>query len=248
MVKDNKAFFGFKRVSANVKQGLVNHVFNNVSDKYDLMNDVMSFGIHRLWKTKLVSMIPAKSNKILDVASGTADVAIKIKQHPNFQEAEVILCDINSKMLDCGRARMIDNNLINKTAFVAGDAQNLPYCNDIFDCYIIAFGIRNVPDISVALKEAFRVLKPGGKFLCLELSMVDQSVLSKLYDLYSFNVIPFVGNILTKKRDAYQYLVESIRTFPRKEEFKNMIKEVGFKRVAFESMTFGVAAIHCGYK
>lgn len=248
MRSDNKTFFGFKRVSADVKQGLVNRVFDNVSDKYNLMNDVMSFGIHRLWKTRLVSMIPAKSRKILDVASGTADIAIKIKQHNNFQESEVILCDINSKMLDCGRARMIDNNLINKTAFVVGDAQNLPYCNDVFDCYIVAFGIRNVPDISAALKEAFRVLKPGGKFLCLELSMVDKILLSKVYDLYSFNVIPSVGNLLTQKREAYQYLVESIRTFPRKEEFRTMIKNIGFKGVSFESLTFGVAAIHFGYK
>lgn len=248
MDNKNKTFFGFKKVSSDIKQGLVNQVFSSVSDKYDLMNDLMSFGNHRLWKKKLVEMIPSQSVNILDVASGTADIAIAIKSNKSFVDSEVALCDINFQMLHCGRNKMIDKNIIKKVSFVVGDAQNLPYQDNVFDCYIIAFGIRNVPNIAIALQEAFRVLKPGGKFLCLELSMPEAQPLSTLYDFYSFNIIPTIGRLVTKKKEAYQYLVESIRTFPLKTDFKKMISNVGFKDTDFYSLTLGVAAIHSGYK
>lgn len=243
-----KSFFGFREVSSAVKQGLVNNVFNDVSSRYDLMNDFMSFGLHRLWKKRLINMVPVQSKNILDVASGTGDIAINISEDQRFTNCNTILCDINSAMLNTGRNRIIDRNMINRVSFVVGDAEKLPCKDNSFDCYIVAFGIRNVTNIQKALKEAYRVLKPGGKFLCLELSMIDEKTFAKLYDFYSFNVIPFVGQFITKKREAYQYLVESIRTFPTKSQFKSMISNSGFGDVGFESLTFGVVAIHSGYK
>ena len=247
-MKKNKSFFGFKKVSSVVKQGLVNHVFNEVSEKYDVMNDVMSFGVHRLWKKKLVNMVPVNSQYILDVASGTGDIAVNVNSNHKLQDSQLVMCDINSNMLEKGRNRIINNNMMNRTSLIVGNAEKLPFKDNMFDCYIIAFGIRNVSNINYALKEAFRVLKSGGKFLCLELSMIDRHIISKLYDLYSFQVIPKVGQLITQKKDAYQYLVESIRTFPKKDEFKSMITDVGFKDVCFDPLTFGVAAIHYGYK
>ena len=193
-------------------------------------------------------MIPVECSNILDVASGTGDIAISINEKTHLKDSQLILCDINSDMLEHGRRRIINNNMMNRASLIVGNAEKLPFKDESFDCYIIAFGIRNVSNINIALQEAFRVLKVGGKFLCLELSKVDQYVLSKLYDLYSFNIIPAIGQLVTQKKDAYQYLIESIRTFPSKTEFKGMISDTGFKKVSFEELTFGVAAIHYGYK
>lgn len=247
-MEKNKSFFGLHKVSSTVKQRLVNNVFNDVSGRYDIMNDIMSFGLHRLWKKRLINMIPLQSKNILDVASGTGDIAVNISEDVRFDNCNTLLCDINNSMLQSGRSRIIDMNAIDQVSFVVGDAENLPCKSGSFDCYIIAFGIRNVTNIDNALKEAFRVLRPGGKFLCLELSMVDKSTISMLYDFYSFNVIPAIGQLITKKREAYQYLVESIRTFPTKHEFKSIISKSGFRGVDFDPLTFGVAAIHSGYK
>ena len=243
--------FGEQTVPLAEKQGLVDGVFHSVARRYDLMNDLMSAGLHRAWKDALVTAVnPPKSQRpfaLLDLAGGTGDVAFRVAE-AGGENTRVIVCDINEEMLSVGRERAAERGLDQAVSFEQGNAEELPYPDRSFDCVTIAFGIRNVPRIERALAEAYRVLKIGGRFLCLEFSSVDVPGLDKLYELYSFQVIPRVGEAVTGDREAYQYLVESIRKFPKPKAFTQMIEAAGFRRVSFKAMTGGVVALHSGWK
>jgi demethylmenaquinone methyltransferase/2-methoxy-6-polyprenyl-1,4-benzoquinol methylase len=243
--------FGEQTVPLAEKQGLVDGVFHSVARRYDLMNDLMSAGLHRAWKDALVTAVnPPKSQRpfaLLDLAGGTGDVAFRVAE-AGGENTRVIVCDINEEMLSVGRERAAERGLDQAVSFEQGNAEELPYPDRSFDCVTIAFGIRNVPRIERALAEAYRVLKIGGRFLCLEFSSVDLPGLDKLYELYSFQVIPRVGEAVTGDRGAYQYLVESIRKFPKPKAFTQMIEAAGFRRVSFKAMTGGVVALHSGWK
>lgn len=256
--------FGFQTVTPDQKAQKVQHVFSNVAAKYDLMNDVMSAGIHRCWKDHFVCRLdPIPGYKYLDVAGGTGDIGFRILNHIHHQDqhsgttadgshgTHVTICDINQNMLTEGEKRF--RNQVNDPnpetiKFVVGDAMSLPFPDDSFDAYTIAFGIRNVVNIEAALREAMRVLKPGAIFSCLEFSRVENPILEKIYDWYSFNLIPVYGQVLSGDWKSYQYLVESIRKFPDQEDFRDMIQETGFKLVHYENLTNGIACIHTGYK
>ncbi len=238
--------FGFQTIDEQEKQSRVRGVFDSVAGKYDIMNDVMSAGLHRLWKREMVSALaPRAGQHILDVAGGTGDIAFRIRK---AADAEVTVCDINEAMLNEGKNRAIDANKRKGLEWVVGNAESLPFPDNHFDGYTIAFGIRNVTHIDKALAEAYRVLKIGGKFLCLEFSHIPNEPLTKLYDLYSFNVIPWAGEKITHDRAAYQYLVESIRRFPTQDKFADLIKSAGFGNVTYRNMTGGVVALHSGRK
>lgn len=238
--------FGFQTIDAEEKQQRVRGVFDSVASRYDLMNDFMSAGLHRLWKREMVAALaPRAGQRILDVAGGTGDIAFRIRK---AADAHVTICDINEAMLNEGKNRAIDANMREGLEWVVGNAESLPFPDAHFDAYTIAFGIRNVTHIEQALAEAHRVLKIGGRFLCLEFSHVPNEMLAKMYDLYSFNVIPWVGERITQDRAAYQYLVESIRRFPDQERFAKMIKNAGFGNVTYRNMTGGVVALHSGRK
>ncbi|MGO4706390.1 bifunctional demethylmenaquinone methyltransferase/2-methoxy-6-polyprenyl-1,4-benzoquinol methylase UbiE [Microvirga sp. 2MCAF38] len=246
---DQNTHFGFETVPLGEKQGRVNEVFHSVASRYDLMNDLMSAGLHRLWKNTLVNMLrPPRERPFqhLDVAGGTGDVAFRILDAGGPQ-THVTVLDINGDMLDVGRERA-GGRYEGRIDFVEANAESLPLAGKSFDAYTIAFGIRNVPRIDLALKEAYRVLKPGGRFLCLEFSKVDVPGLDAIYEAYSFNVIPKIGQMVTGDSESYQYLVESIRRFPPPAAFARMIEEAGFKRVSHRSLTAGVVAIHSGWK
>lgn len=247
---DNTNSYGFQKVAPEEKQSRVNHVFSRVAKDYDLMNDLMSGGMHRIWKNELITMLaPRKSGEMnqLDVAGGTGDITFRIlDQASPFAKATIL--DISREMLEVGRERAIDKNLHNQIEFIEGNAESLPFEDKTFDSYTIAFGIRNVPRIDLALKEAYRVLKPGGRFLCLEFSEVTVPALEKLYDLFSFKVIPKMGEMVMGDGEPYQYLVESIRKFPNQETFKQMIEEAEFSRVSYQNFTGGIAAIHSGWR
>lgn len=242
--------FGFTKVSSEEKRHLVNGVFSNVFGKYDIMNDVMSLGIHRLWKNEFCKMVPNLNSTIIDVAGGTGDIAFRIKKngHRQNKNPHVTVCDINRDMLQICKDKAIDSNILSNFDCVVGDAENLPFPDNSFDYYVIAFGIRNMLSIEQTLKEAYRVLKPTGKFLCLEFSKMQNEFLRPLYEFYSFNIIPSIGQSITNNKDAYKYLVESIDLFPNQEDFKTMIQEAGFLDVNYKNLTFGVAAIHYGFK
>jgi len=242
---DQETFFGFKKVNIKDKAKMVEEVFSSVASKYDLMNDVMSIGLHRLWKDQFCDMVPKHSEAILDVAGGTGDIASRCSKRGVGQ---VTICDINAQMLLAGRDKMIDANILSGINYVQADAESLPFPDNSFDCYTIAFGIRNVTNIDRALAESFRVLKKGGKFLCLEFSKLDNQVAQKAYDLYSFNIIPKIGGLLTGNTLAYEYLSQSIRKFPDQDRFKRMIEEEGYEHVSYKNMTGGVVAIHSGWK
>ena len=243
--------FGFKTVDIDAKQGLVDDVFRSVARRYDLMNDLMSGGLHRAWKDVLVTALnPPKSEKVfslLDVAGGTGDIAHRVIE-AGGTGTRVTVCDINPDMLEVGRERAFERGFDDAITFVDGNAEALPFPDRHFDAYTIAFGIRNVPRIDRALAEAHRVLKPGGRFLCLEFSTVDVPGLDRLYDLYSFNVIPAIGRTVTGDADAYRYLVESIRNFPAAPAFADMMRAAGLKRVSHRAMTGGVVALHSGWR
>lgn len=247
---DDKKDFGFEKVSGAEKRTLVDGVFSDVAKKYDLMNDLMSFGVHRLWKDEFCQMIPNLDSTILDVAGGTGDIAFRIKDRGRKQNKDphVVVCDINKEMLGLCRDKAVDNNILGNLDVVLGDAEKLPFADNSFDYYTIAFGIRNMLNISKTLEEAYRVLKPTGKFLCLEFSKVQNDFIKPLYDFYSFNLIPTIGGTIANNKSAYKYLVESISLFPRQEDFKTMIKQAGFTDISYKNLTFGVAAIHYGYK
>jgi demethylmenaquinone methyltransferase / 2-methoxy-6-polyprenyl-1,4-benzoquinol methylase len=243
--------FGEKTVPLADKQGLVDDVFHSVARRYDLMNDLMSGGLHRAWKDALVTAVnPPKGDRpfaLLDLAGGTGDVAFRVVD-AGGPSVRVTVCDINADMLAVGRERARERGHDLAVTFEQGNAEELPYPDRRFDCVTIAFGIRNVPRIERALAEAYRVLRIGGRFLCLEFSSVDLPGISSLYDVYSFNLIPRIGEAVTGDRGAYQYLVESIRKFPKPPAFAKMIEAASFRRVSFTPMTAGVVALHSGWK
>jgi len=243
--------FGFRTVGIDDKQTLVDEVFDKVAPRYDLMNDLMSGGLHRVWKDILVTAVnPPRSERpfaVLDVAGGTGDVAFRIAEAAGAG-TRVTVCDINREMLDVGRERAAQRGLDASVRFTAGNAESLPFPDRSFDACTIAFGIRNVPRIDVALAEFYRVLRHGGRFLCLEFSTVDVPGLDVLYDFYSFNVIPALGRTIAGDAEAYRYLVESIRRFPRPKAFADMITAAGFRRVSFRMLTGGVVALHSGWR
>ncbi len=243
--------FGYRQIPLAGKQALVDDVFHSVAARYDLMNDLMSGGLHRAWKDVLANTVnPPKGNRpftLLDVAGGTGDVAFRIAQ-AGGAGTRVTVLDINADMLGVGRARAIDQGYDDVVTFVDGNAEALPFPDRAFDAVTIAFGIRNVPRIEQALKEAYRVCRIGGRFLCLEFSSVDVPGLDALYDLYSCNVIPALGRAVTGDGEAYRYLVESIRRFPHPEAFADMMRTAGFARVGFECMAGGIVALHSGWR
>jgi len=242
--------YGFRKVGAGDKQSLVNDVFHKVANRYDLMNELMSGGLHRLWKEAMVAWLnPPKRMgwKVLDVAGGTGDIAFRIIEASHGQAHATVL-DINGSMLDVGRDRAEKKGFSENTDFVEANAESLPFDDGTFDAYTIAFGIRNVPRIDVALSEAFRVLKRGGRFLCLEFSEVDMPLLDKVYEAWSFNAIPKIGKAVTGDGEPYSYLVESIRKFPNQQNFAAMITRAGFDRVSFRNYSGGIAALHSGWK
>ncbi len=242
--------YGYREVGEGEKQALVNDVFHGVARRYDMMNDIMSMGMHRLWKDAMVSALnPRRSTnyRVLDVAGGTGDIAQRIIE-ASGRQAHATVLDINGSMLDVGRQRAARRNLETHLDFVEANAEDLPFEPGSFDAYTIAFGIRNVPQIEVALGEAFRVLKRGGRFLCLEFSEVDIPLIEKAYDAWSFQAIPQIGQIVTGQRDSYQYLVESIRKFPNQPNFASMISAAGFSRVKWTNYSGGIAALHSGWK
>jgi demethylmenaquinone methyltransferase / 2-methoxy-6-polyprenyl-1,4-benzoquinol methylase len=242
------ASFGYAQVRPDARQGLVNEVFAKVARRYDLMNDLMSGGLHRLWKDELVAWLaPPKSAvpyTLLDVAGGTGDVAMRVLEAAGPGTSAVI-CDISAEMIEAGRSRA---GQAARLTFVQGNAERLPFPERNFDTYTIAFGIRNVTHIEMALAEAFRVLKPGGRFLCLEFSTVEVPLLDTLYDAYSFNAIPALGGLVAGDSAAYRYLVESIRRFPDQKTFMGLIENAGFERVRYRNLTGGIAALHSAWR
>lgn len=242
--------FGFKKVTSKQKRSLVDGVFSDVAGKYDLMNDLMSFGVHRMWKDEFCKMIPNLDGSILDIAGGTGDIAFRIKSRAKKQNKNpyVVICDINHDMLKICQTKAIDKNILNNLDLIVADAEKLPFADNSFDYYTVAFGIRNVLSIEKSLKEAYRVLKPTGKFLCLEFSRIQNELMKPLYDFYSFNIIPNIGKYVTNNESAYRYLSESISVFPDQEDLKTKTQEAGFSDVNYKNLTFGVAAIHYGYK
>lgn len=248
---DSAATFGFREVRPEERQGLVNQVFATVADRYDLMNDLMSGGLHRLWKEDLVTMLnPPRSGQpfsLIDVAGGTADVALRMLRRGGAG-CSAVVCDISPEMLRVGRDKVNAERRASQVNLVQGNAEALPFPAKSFDAYTIAFGIRNVTHIDAALSEAFRVLKPGGRFLCLEFSECQVPVLDSLYDLHSFAVIPRLGQMVGTGAEPYRYLVESIRKFPGQEAFAAMVRKAGFERVTWRNLTGGIAAIHSGWR
>ena len=242
--------FGERQVRLDEKQGLVDDVFHKVADRYDVMNDLMSFGLHRIWKDILVAKVhPSTSRPYahLDMAGGTGDVAFRIAR-AGGRDTRVTISDINGDMLRVGAARAKQRGLDGRLTFVEANAEELPFGDSTFDGYTIAFGIRNVPRIEKALAEAYRVLRRGGRFLCLEFSHVDLPVLDRAYDAYSFAAIPAIGKVVAGDGAPYRYLVESIRKFPSADLFADMIADAGFSRADYVKLSGGVVAIHSGWK
>ena len=248
---DQTTHFGFRDVPLDDKQALVNDVFHSVASRYDLMNDLMSGGLHRIWKDIMITALNPPRNEapfaLLDVAGGTGDIAFRAARAAGTG-FHATVCDINADMLEVGRVRAAKRHLDNKVSFVDGNAEALAFADKTFDAYTIAFGIRNVPRIDLALAEAFRVLRPGSRFLCLEFSTVDVPGLDRLYDLFSFKVIPPLGRAVTGDAESYRYLVESIRKFPRPNAFAEMIRTAGFSRVSWQSLSGGIVALHSGWR
>jgi demethylmenaquinone methyltransferase/2-methoxy-6-polyprenyl-1,4-benzoquinol methylase len=242
--------YGFREVGEDEKQPLVDAVFHRVANRYDVMNDLMSGGLHRLWKDAMVAWLnpPRRPGwAVLDVAGGTGDIAFRIVEASHNQAAATVL-DINGSMLAVGRERAKKRGLEDSVDFVEANAEELPFPGGNFDAYTIAFGIRNVPHIDAALAEAYRVLKPGGRFLCLEFSEVDMPLLDRVYEAWSFRAIPQIGRMVTGEAEPYAYLVESIRKFPNQANFADMIRRAGFDRVTWRDYSGGIAALHSGWK
>ncbi len=242
--------FGYQDVAEHEKEGLVHGVFSSVARRYDLMNDLMSAGVHRLWKDAMIDWLDPRPGRVyLDVAGGTGDIAFRIAGTIRARggEPQITVCDINRDMLDEG-VRRAEKKGERGIQWICGNAEGLSLPDSSFDAYTIAFGIRNVTHIENALKEAHRVLKPGGRFLCLEFSKVEAPGLDVLYDAYSFTVLPRIGQIVAGDADAYRYLAESIRRFPSQDRFAKMIAAAGFARVKVRNMTGGVVALHSGWK
>jgi len=245
---ENTTHFGYRNVAREQKSSLVADVFHSVAPKYDLMNDIMSFGLHRWWKRITIAEAGLRpGHSVLDVASGTGDL-VKAFARLVGTSGKVVMTDINEAMLSVGRDRLIDKGIVGNIEYVQADAENLPFADNYFDCITIAFGLRNVTDKSNALRSMYRVLKPGGRLLILEFSKAQTALLSKFYDLYSFHVIPKIGEIVTNDRDSYQYLVESIRMHPDQESLKAMMETAGFEDVQYQNLTGGIVALHKGFK
>ena len=239
--------FGAQTIPEEEKAGRVRGVFNSVASKYDVMNDVMSVGVHRIWKDAMMDWLaPRRGQKLLDVAGGTGDISFRFLKRAGGGHATVL--DLTEPMLVEGRKRAEAEQMANSLDWVTGDAMALPFADNTFDVYTISFGIRNVTRPQDALNEAYRVLKPGGRLMVLEFSRLPNDGLQKLYDLYSFNVIPRMGEIVARDRESYQYLVESIRRFPDQETFLAMIRTAGFEQARYRNLSMGIAALHSGWK
>ena len=240
--------FGYREVDKEAKAGLVAEVFDSVAARYDVMNDLMSAGIHRLWKRFTIELSGVrKGNAVLDIAGGTGDLAARFAELVG-PEGRVVLADINGAMLEVGRDKLLDTGRQGNIEFVQADAQDLPFPDDSFDCVTIAFGLRNVTDKDKALRSMLRVLKPGGRLLVLEFSKPANPLLSRAYDTYSFRVLPFIGKLVANDSESYQYLAESIRMHPDQETLKDMMEDAGFSRCEYHDMTGGIVALHKGIK
>ncbi len=248
MSEKKTTHFGYKQVETEAKAGLVAEVFDSVATRYDLMNDLMSAGIHRIWKRFTIELSGIrKGNAVLDIAGGTGDLAARFAELVG-PEGRVVLADINGSMLEVGRDKLLDNGRLGSIEFVQADAQYLPFPDDSFDCVTIAFGLRNVTDKDLALRSMLRVLKPGGRLLVLEFSKPGNQLLEKAYDTYSFKVLPFMGKLVANDSDSYQYLAESIRMHPDQQTLKDMMEDAGFDRCDYHNMTGGIVAVHRGVK
>ncbi|WP_018275450.1 bifunctional demethylmenaquinone methyltransferase/2-methoxy-6-polyprenyl-1,4-benzoquinol methylase UbiE [Teredinibacter turnerae] len=248
MSDENTTHFGFETVNAAEKAERVAGVFHSVAAKYDLMNDVMSGGIHRLWKKFTIELSGVRpGNRVLDIAGGTGDLTAKFARLVG-DEGQVVLADINDSMLKVGRDKLVDKGFLGNVQYTQADAQFLPFPDNTFDCITIAFGLRNVTDKDMALAAMNRVLKPGGRLLVLEFSKPQNSLLEKAYDLYSFNVLPMMGKLITQDADSYRYLAESIRMHPDQQTLKGMMENAGFAQCRYYNMTGGIVAIHKGTK
>ncbi len=244
---DKTTHFGFETVRETEKAGRVQGVFNSVASKYDVMNDVMSMGIHRVWKDAMMDWLaPRPGQRLLDVAGGTGDISFRFLKRAGHGHATVL--DLTEPMLVEGRQRAEADQMADSLNWVVGDAMSLPFEDNTFDVYTISFGIRNVTRPQEALNEAYRVLKPGGRLMVLEFSQLPNDGLQKLYDLYSFNVIPRMGKVIAGDYDSYQYLVESIRKFPDQETFLTMVRAAGFENAKYRNLSLGIAALHSGWK
>ncbi len=240
--------FGYREVDSDAKAGLVADVFHSVAARYDLMNDLMSAGIHRLWKRFTIELSGVRpGHSVLDIAGGTGDLAARFAELVGPQ-GRVVLADINDSMLKVGRDKLLDSGHVGNLEFVQADAQSLPFPDDSFDCITIAFGLRNVTDKDAALRSMYRVLKPGGRLLVLEFSKPRNELLGKVYDAYSFTVLPLLGRLVANDADSYRYLAESIRMHPDQETLKDMMEDAGFSRCDYHDMTGGVVAVHRGVK
>lgn len=247
-MSDKTTHFGYKTVNVEEKADKVAEVFHSVAAKYDLMNDLMSGGVHRLWKRITIEMSGVRrGDKVLDIAGGTGDLTAKFSRIVG-SEGTVVLADINDSMLKVGRDRLMDRGVVNNVRFSQADAQYLPFPDNTFDVITIAFGLRNVTDKDLALRSMLRVLKPGGRLLVLEFSKPANPVLSKIYDTYSFSILPKLGRLFADDSDSYQYLAESIRMHPDQQTLQNMMDDAGFANTDFHNMTGGVVALHRGVK
>ncbi|QDP02728.1 bifunctional demethylmenaquinone methyltransferase/2-methoxy-6-polyprenyl-1,4-benzoquinol methylase UbiE [Thalassotalea sp. PS06] len=246
--KNSTTDFGYKQVKTEEKEQLVAGVFHSVAQQYDIMNDLMSFGIHRLWKRFTIDASGARpGNKILDLAGGTGDLTAKFSKIVG-KDGQVVLADINSSMLNVGRDKLRDLGVVGNVDYVQANAQALPFEDNTFDVVTIAFGLRNVTDKDEALRSIYRVLKPGGRLLVLEFSKPEHELLNKVYDFYSFNILPKMGDIVAKDGDSYEYLAESIRMHPDQETLKAMMENAGFDQTSYHNLTGGIVALHKGFK
>lgn len=246
--KENTTHFGFKEIPTDKKVDAVAEVFHSVAAKYDIMNDLMSGGIHRLWKRHTISQSGVRAGqKVLDIAGGTGDLTAKFSRLVG-QSGQVVLADINDSMLKVGRDKLANLGVVGNVQYVQANAEELPFPDNTFDCITIAFGLRNVTDKSKALASMQRVLKPGGRLLVLEFSKPETECVSQIYDQYSFRLLPFMGKVIANDAESYRYLAESIRMHPDQETLKGMMQEVGFERVTYQNMTGGIVALHKGFK
>lgn len=246
--KENTTHFGFKEIPTDQKVDAVAQVFHSVAAKYDIMNDLMSGGIHRLWKRHTISQSGVRAGqKVLDIAGGTGDLTAKFSRLVG-QSGQVVLADINDSMLKVGRDKLANLGVVGNVQYVQANAEELPFPDNTFDCITIAFGLRNVTDKAKALASMQRVLKPGGRLLVLEFSKPETECLSTIYDQYSFRLLPFMGKIIANDAESYRYLAESIRMHPDQETLKSMMEQVGFERVTYQNMTGGIVALHKGFK